>query len=99
MAHRVVIRPRAREHLIAIYRYIAAQAGPEIAATYLERIENACLSLAEFPERGTLRPELGKNIRVVGFERRVAIAFRVQQTIVEVHAVSYAGRRFERDVR
>jgi toxin ParE1/3/4 len=99
VAHKVVFRPRARDHLLSLYRYIATQAGPETALAYLQRIEDACMSLAHSPERGTQRPELGKNVRVIGFERRVAIAFRVTRSTVEILAISYAGRRFEDDVR
>jgi len=54
------------------------------------------MKLADFPERGTKRDDILPGLRTIGFERRVTIAFRVQETRVEIVTVAYGGRNFER---
>jgi plasmid stabilization system protein ParE len=49
-----------------------------------------------FPERGTLRDDLEPGLRLLGFERRAVILFRVLRTEVEVIRVLYGGRELER---
>jgi len=63
--------------LLELYDYISAHAGEKIAWDYICRIREACLGLADFPERGTRRDDILPGLRVIGFERRVTIAFRV----------------------
>lgn len=75
MAYEVRFRPSAEDDLTALYDYIADVASPRIAGNYLDRIEKTCLSLATFPTRGTARDDLAPDIRTIGFERRVTIAF------------------------
>lgn len=98
MAHKVYFRPNAEADLAALYEYIADHAGPEIAGRYLNRIEEACMRLSHFPERGTQRSDIMAGLRTIGFERRVTIAFRVLKTRVEIVAIAYAGRQFETDL-
>jgi toxin ParE1/3/4 len=50
------------------------------------------MRLAIFPERGTLRDDLRPGLRVIGFERRIAVAFHVQGGKVTILRVLYAGR-------
>ena len=95
---RVRFRPRAEEHLFSLYRYIAEKSYPSRAGDYIARIEKACMGLATFPERGTKRDDLAPGLRVIGFERRVTIAFRVLDREVEIVAIAYAGREFESDL-
>lgn len=58
---------------------------------YLERIEAYCRTLSAFPERGTLRDDLRPGLRLVGFEKRVTIAFRVMPGRVMIYRVLYGG--------
>ena len=95
MGHKVVFRPSAEADLFALYDYIAQAAGPTIAAGYIARIEEACLKMQAFPERGTRRDDLAPGVRTIGFERRVTIAFRALDDAVEILAIAYAGRDFE----
>jgi toxin ParE1/3/4 len=99
VAHKVVFRSLAEKRLIELGDYIASQAGPEIANGYLDRIYAACMALAHFPERGRRRDDILPGLRVVGFERRVTIAFRVLKTRVEIVSIAYGGRDFERQLR
>jgi toxin ParE1/3/4 len=92
-------RKRARADLFALYEYVADAAGAEIAGSYIARIEDACLSLTTFPLRGTRRDDLAPNLRTIGFDRRVPIAFRTAKDAVTIVRILYGGRDFERILR
>jgi len=99
MALKVYFRPQAEADLFALYEYIAGQASVMIAGNYIDRIEAACLSLGEFPERGTRRDDILPGLRTIGFERRATIAFRVLKTRVEIVTIAYGGRDFESELK
>jgi toxin ParE1/3/4 len=82
-----------------LYDYIAEASSPVIAIGYIRRIRLACFALAEFPERGARRDDILPGLRIIGFERRVTIAFRVLRTRVEIVTIAYGGRDFERELR
>lgn len=46
-----------------------------------------------YPERGTLRDELRSGLRVIGYRRRVSIAFRVIDDSVHILGIFYGGRQ------
>jgi toxin ParE1/3/4 len=98
VALKVVFRPEAEADLIGLYEYIAARSGHRIAGGYIDRIEEACMSLATFPKRGKRRDDILPGLRTIGFERRVTIAFRVLRNQVEIVTIAYAGRNFEDDL-
>jgi len=50
------------------------------------------LSLETFPERGTAIPGRASGLRVVGFEWRVTILFRVTEDEVNILRTLYGGR-------
>jgi len=93
--YKVTFRPLAESDLIALYDYIAGEAGSEIAGAYIERIEAACLSLETFPQRGTRRDDIRPGLRTIGFERRATIAFRVVKSEVTIVRIFYGGRDYE----
>jgi toxin ParE1/3/4 len=99
VVHKVVFRENALADLTTLYDYIASDNSPEVAIRYIRRIQEACLRLATFPERGRRRDDIKPGLRVIGFERRVAIAFRVLKTKVEIVSIAYGGRDFERELR
>lgn len=51
------------------------------------------MSLADFGERGVRREDLRPGLRIVGFEKRVAIAFHLTADMVVIDRVLY-GRRY-----
>lgn len=53
------------------------------------------MALGTFPERGGRRDDLAPGIRLVGYERRVTILFKVEGNIVRIVRVFYAGRDVE----
>lgn len=92
MAHRIVFSPEAYEDLEQLYQFVADQAGERVALSYIERIETYCRGFADFPERGLLRDDLFPGLRIVGFERRLSIAFRVEADTVYFDRILYGGR-------
>ena len=92
MNHTVVFAPEARADLLDLYDYIAARGGAERALVYVERIEAYCRGFATFPERGLRRDDIRPGLRLVGFARRVSIAFQVTAETVTIIRVLYGGR-------
>lgn len=98
-SHRVAFRPSAERDLFRLYDHIAGESSVERAGDFIERSEEACLSLRTFPERGTRRDDIRPGLRVMGFERRATIVFRVRGGIVEIVRIFYAGQDYERVLR
>ena len=87
MVYRVVFRPRARRQLAAVQAHIADRAGLAVAMGYAHAIVDHCNRLAAFPIRGTKRDDILPGLRVLGFRRRVAIAFTVEGETVSILGV------------
>ena len=78
--------------MIDLYDYIALHDGAERAIGYIDRIEDFCRGLSAFPDRGNRRDDLRPGLRVLGFERRAVIAFRITADTVTILRVLYGGR-------
>jgi toxin ParE1/3/4 len=91
----VVFSPRAEAELLSLYDYIAERSGENVALRYIERIESYCLGFDVSGERGTKRDDIRAGLRMVGFERRVAIAFVVDDKTVTILHILYGGRDIE----
>jgi toxin ParE1/3/4 len=96
MSAQIVFSSEAQNDLFDLYDYIAAHSSPERALTYIERIEEVCLGLETLPERGTRKDEVRPGLRIIGFERRVTIAFHVQSDRVTILRILYGGRDLSR---
>jgi toxin ParE1/3/4 len=92
VVHSVGFSPEARTDLLDLYNFISNEAGAARALDYIARIENYCLGFASTPERGTKRDDIRPGLRITGFERRVAIAFRVDDRRVTILRILYGGR-------
>lgn len=87
----VVFAPEAEADLLWIYDTIAIAADPATAFRYIQRIEQTCRGLDLGSERGTKRDDVRPGLRIIGFERRVTIAFRATIARVEILRVFYGG--------
>ena len=94
MAYRVVFSPEARDDLTNLYLYIAERSGDVRAMGFVDRIEAQCRGLSDFPECGTQRDDVAPGLRIIGFERRVAIAFHIDPGTVTIDRILYGGRDF-----
>ncbi|MEX2692684.1 type II toxin-antitoxin system RelE/ParE family toxin [Rhizobium mongolense] len=97
MAHRIEFREAAVEDLKALYLHIASESGRERAGAYIGRIEATCMSLATFPERGTVRAHIHPDLRIIGFERSASIGFIVHDGIVDILRILPKGMNFPDD--
>src|SRR3989304_3826827 len=96
---KVGFRPRAEADLFGLYRYIAEEAGHEVAGAYVERIEAACMALETFPKRGTRRDDIRPGLRTIGFEQRATIVFQVLEAAVIIVRIFYGGQDHEHILR
>lgn len=84
----------ARDDLFNLYDWIAAAANPNTALNYIEGIEEFCLGFDLASERGTERPDIRKGLRIIGYKRRVTIAFTVQDNRVIILRLFYGGQNW-----
>jgi toxin ParE1/3/4 len=64
-----------------------------------DKLYSRCESLAEFPLKGRARDDLMKGLRVLPFEKKAIIAYRILADMVEVLNMFYDGRDYEALIR
>jgi toxin ParE1/3/4 len=99
VTYEVRFSKRSQADLISIYEYISARSDSTRALAYFERIRDYCLTLSRFPQRGTSWEYISRGVRVVGFERRVSIVFRIKSRTVTIVRVLYGGRSLEKHLK
>ncbi|HWG18498.1 MAG TPA: type II toxin-antitoxin system RelE/ParE family toxin [Acidobacteriaceae bacterium] len=92
---RVNFSPAAEDDLAGIQDYLVARFSQRNANRFVQRILRECHSMGLAPRRGTARDDVGPGIRIVGFQRRVSIVFKVNGDEVIVLGVYYGGREFD----
>lgn len=97
MARKVTYANVARDDFAAIYDWVNERAGKAAAARYVGRLQDFCENLDIASERGTLRPDILPGLRTLGFERRVTIAFVVDDDTVRILRLFAAGKDWESD--
>ncbi len=87
----VLIRPSADRDMDEIFAWIARD-DPVAAERLVRRIFEAAKSLRDFPERGTLHPEIGRDARslLVG---RYLILYRAGPDRVDVLRIVHGARK------
>ena len=84
---------KARDDIDSLYDWIVDNQGSTmIANKYIGRLRRYIDGFIMFPHRGTARDDLSPRIRLVGFERRVTIAFMVTDETVLIVRILYGGR-------
>lgn len=87
--------PGALEDLRSLFDYLAEKADFAVAERYVDRLQDYIDGFELFSERGTRRDDLRPGIRLVGFERRVAILFELTDQTVVIIAIAYGGQDIE----
>lgn len=90
----VAYSPEARHDLIDLGDWIAEHAGTDVALNYIERLEAYCSTFEFSGEGGQRRDDIRSGLRIVGFEKRVAIAFVVTDSEVTILRPYYGGRHW-----
>ena len=99
MAFKVVFAPEAQEQLIALYRYVADAASPQIATRFTDAIITYCEGLKVFPLRGAPRDDIRPGLRVSNYRKCTRIAFDVDGDTVSILGVFHGGQDFESALR
>jgi toxin ParE1/3/4 len=81
-----------------IYDTVAVGSSPTIAARYEASIREFCERLDFASERGSQRDDVRKGLRVIGFKRRVTIAFVVEADCVAILRIFYGGADWENEL-
>lgn len=95
----VFFSPEAREDLFWISDTVSAATNPVTAGRYLDRLEAFCDNLEFASERGSLHQGIRQGLRIVGFERRVTVAFIVEADRVSILRLFYGGAKWEDELR
>ncbi|MGR9160247.1 type II toxin-antitoxin system RelE/ParE family toxin [Rhizobium leguminosarum] len=84
--------------LAGVYSFVRkTSASSAVARDYVARIKTFVSGFETYPERGSIRDHVRPGLRIVGFERRISVAFVVEPTEVVILRILYAGQRFESD--
>jgi len=92
---KVDLSGRALNDLREIGDWVEERAGSGIAAAYIQRLEDFFGQIALSPYRGSPRDNVRRGLRIVGFERRIAVAFTISPEQVTIVRVLYGGRQFD----
>ncbi|WP_020181112.1 type II toxin-antitoxin system RelE/ParE family toxin [Methylopila sp. M107] len=92
---KVVYAAEAGDDLDWIYATVATASDPVTANDYDRRIRSSCERLETASERGHRRDDIRPGLRIVGFEKRVTIAFAVEADTVLILRVFYGGVDWE----
>jgi toxin ParE1/3/4 len=85
--NRILFAPEAVDDLRALSRRIAYLEGEGAALAYIEKVEAWCAEVADAPERGLRSDDLFPGLRVVGYGRRIAIAYHIGLDMVTIDRV------------
>jgi len=95
MKYKVFLVSDAEEDIFEIYNYVAIHDSAGKAETLFENLQETCLKLYSFPERGHIPPELAR-INVVDFLeihlKPYRIIYQIRGQKVYIHCV-LDGRR------
>lgn len=91
---RIVYDPQALDDLDEIHDWVARHSSARTADRYEQRIIAYIERLRNFPNRGKHRDDIAAGLRLVAFEERIDIAYRIQEDRVEIVRFLYAGRQF-----
>ena len=100
MKFSVTLIQEAEDDLFDIYGYILNNDSPAHAEYVILKLQKACISLGEMPERGHIPPEL-ERIGATGFKeihfKPYRIIYEIEKKTVFVHCV-LDGRRDLQDL-
>ena len=91
----ITFDPQAIDDLSEIHGWIAGQASEGTADRYTHRLIRFCRQLDLFPQRGEARDDLFPGLRIVVFEHRVGVAFKIYEDDVRIVRLLSAGRNLD----
>lgn len=94
-SHQVRFADEALDDLGRIFTELLPVAGERAARDFVARLQAACLGLATFPKRGTVRQHVRPGLRNIGYRRQASIAFVVTEAEVLILRVFRRGANTE----
>ena len=91
----VIYTPAAQTDLLQLLDRLLEIAGPAVAFPYVGRLQTFIDGLEYGSQRGTLRKDVSRGLRVIGFERRVSIAFKVYDNDVVIVRIFSGGQNWQ----
>lgn len=91
----LVVSPQAALDLEEIGDYIARD-NPRRAISFIDEMQAKCLKLADAPDIGTARPELGEGIRLLPHGRYL-IFYREHDATLRIERVIHSARDIGED--
>ena len=98
MTYTAYIVADAEADLFDIYRYVAARDSHVRAARLIRKLQELCLSLAEFPVRGHVLPEL-ESISVLEYQEVHYKPYRVIYQVIGMDVFVHCVLDGRRDVQ
>lgn len=99
MKFMLTFSPDAEDSLAELHAYIARFGSPDIADRFTEEAILQCESMCTFPLRGTPRDDIRPGVRITHYRKRVTIAYTVEDGLVTILGVFYAGQDYETILR
>lgn len=94
--YHIRLTDEAELDLARIYGFVRRKSSSSVVArNYVARIKTFVDGFETYPERGSVHDDVRPGLRIVGFERRVSVAFVVEFAEVVVLRILYAGQQFE----
>lgn len=93
MSYRLVFHRLAERDINDIGDFIAND-KPAAASRWVGRIIAHWRKLAQMPQRGAPRPDIGDRIRILPFEKSATVVYRVDDEVVTVLRILYASRDY-----
>jgi len=96
--YKVYFQPDAIADLTSIYEFIATESGmPEVAWSYIQKLQRKCDNLTTAPLRGQRRDDLRSNLRIMAIDKNAVVAFEVEEErqMVTVLNIFYGGQDYE----
>ena len=90
MSYQVLLLPEAEEDIFEIYKHILINDTPSKADYVFNKIEEACQSLIDLPDRGHIPPEL-KRVGIISYKeihfKPYRIIYETEGRKIYIHAV------------
>jgi plasmid stabilization system protein ParE len=99
--YKLQISDEAKQDLASIHNWMQEKAGKSTADKFVIRLRSFLRSMLQFPHRGsTYLSETGREVRAIGFENRLTIAFTVleKERTLAIMRILYRGADWQREL-
>ena len=95
MKYTISFSEAAEQDVVDLLDYLVPRAGEHVARAYVDRLIDYCAAFEIFPERGLNRDDMSPGLRLVGYQRKATIAFRITGETVTILRIYHGGRNID----